>query len=1633
MSSSAKSLRVRTPLTLLLGALLLGSASGAVLRPAPTAPGAALHPAGAATKQQVSANLDKMDLSFEENRGQSDAQVRYLARGKGYTAFLTDQEAVVVYSTPHAPLVPGQVAAVSKAAVLRYQLQGANPAARPVASAELPGKQNYLLGSDSSKWYTDIRTFGRVTYQAVYPGVDMAYHGSGSGLEYDFVVAPGADAAAIKMHIAGAAGVTLDGGELVMQTALGPVRQSAPHIYQDGAAGRETVQGRFTLQPDGTVGFALSQYDASRPVVIDPITYASYLGGSATTRPGDGGDWGIDVVEDSAHNTYVTGATDAVDFPTLNGYQNTLVNFFGVFVAKINPSGNTKLWATVIGGTEPGANNGTAAWYSVAHGIVLDNQNRPVITGYSSTPTYPTTVGAFQPAKKGRGDEIDHFDAILTKLNATGNGLVYSTYLGGGVGGDAQGSNNDWGYDLALLPGNTNIAFITGATNSGAGSTFPTTGGAFRTAITGGGTNNDGFVSKIDMSLAGAAGNIYTTYIGSDNSDMLGLDSRFGGDRDDLYHQAGIVVDSTGNAYITGYVNSATNFPTTGGYQTAFSGTHNAFMTKFNPAGSAVLYSTLLGSAGDTHASDIKFCLPNATTVCIAGYTEGLGTAPGAAAAPPYQATYGGNGDAFVAKFDTALTGTASLRYASYFGGAAHDQAFGLDTDAGNRVALAGFANGAGIPVTAGERAYVGSEDAFAAILDLSRTPATQLVYATFLGGTQNDRASAVDLSGSTAPGATAELMVTGHTLSYGDANPANNFPVTAGSFQSTPGGGKDEAFVTKLAIPLAPTAAQVRDTAAAPAGKTGVTVQWNSASEAAHLGYNVLRADSPAGAFRVVNPSLIVGDGSGTYRFSDAGGTVNSLYKIQAVDTHNQTQDFPAFAVGKVLPPVPATPSKAAQAAEAAAWRAANALSPVRSQANALTTSPYKLTVAQSGIARVTYEQLQAAGVPLSGVVADRLTLTSGPAGSRVVVPLALHVANAATFAPGDSFDFIAQNAPSPYGDSRAYFLSQGSTSGLHMGSIGTAGSVIGVGSPSSFPSTVHSEENTEYWQYAPNLGAPQPEGPWYWADTFGGHDAGVTVNAPAYTSGAANLVVHLQGITTDDNLAINHHLQLRLNGTLLGDRTWGGLAPQDFVLAVPMGLLQAGANKLVLHTVADTGAAQDAVVLASVDLTYNRAYQALNDSLRFTPPSTGNSPLIRVAVGGFSSAGVALYDVTNPAAPRQVPASVTGSAGGYSVQAQVPRGDVQTLLAAAGSGLVTVTAVAPVAPGDLRQGSADYVIVAYDSMMSAAQSLAAQEKAAGLTTTVVPVSALYDQFGAGVPDAGAIRAFFAATAQWSHVPQYAVLLGSASYDSHGYTQSGAPDLLPTGYVTTQYMGRTASDMALVQGANGALPTLALGRLPARTPAEATALVAKLGAYRTTSHSWATQASLVADDGPDQATFEAASENLATTLGGTTVERLYAGQLGAGTGAAIVNSLNAGRAVLNYYGHGSYQFWSQGNIFNTTTVNSLTNTGREAFITSMNCQSGDYDWAQGTSLLNALLLKTQGGAIGAIGATAASTPGGQTQLDRAVYGSLVSGERLGDALRAGYAATTDPDVQAQFHLLGDPALRLDLGQATNR
>src|SRR5207249_2558033 len=243
------------------------------------------------------------------NVGQTDAQVQFLARGSGYALFLTPGEAVLSLRAP---------AGSDGGTVLGMQLRGGNTAAPAAGLGELPGRVNYLLGNDPSHWHTDIATYARVEYHGVYDGIDLAYYGNQRQLEYDFIVAPGADPGAIRLGFAGADRLEIDGGgDLVVHAGGGQVRQHQPLIYQEVDGVRRDVAGGYELQHGQQVGFRLGAYDATRPLVIDPVlSYSTYLGGT-------GLDAGEGIAVDGSGSAYITGETQSADFPTTTGALNT--------------------------------------------------------------------------------------------------------------------------------------------------------------------------------------------------------------------------------------------------------------------------------------------------------------------------------------------------------------------------------------------------------------------------------------------------------------------------------------------------------------------------------------------------------------------------------------------------------------------------------------------------------------------------------------------------------------------------------------------------------------------------------------------------------------------------------------------------------------------------------------------------------------------------------------------------------------------------------------------------------------------------------------------------------------------------------------------------------------------------------------------------------------------------------------------------------------------------------------------------------------------------------------------------------------------------------------------------------------
>src|SRR6267378_5382787 len=252
--------------------------------------GAAAKP-DAANQARLDHAYGKLPLQFEANRGQTDASVGFLSRGRGYTLFLTSTEAVMVLTRREArgkrdrfSLTKPGLAQPEKTTqtVVRMKLVGANPKPKLAGLEELPGKVNYFIGNDPKKWRTNVPTCARVEYKNVYPGVNLVYYGNQRQLEYDLVVAPGADPKAIRLAFDGVDKLALDAqGNVILHTAGGELLQRAPIVYQEIDGARQKISGRYVLKTKDRVGFQVAAYDRTKPLVIDPVlVYSTHLGGS---------------------------------------------------------------------------------------------------------------------------------------------------------------------------------------------------------------------------------------------------------------------------------------------------------------------------------------------------------------------------------------------------------------------------------------------------------------------------------------------------------------------------------------------------------------------------------------------------------------------------------------------------------------------------------------------------------------------------------------------------------------------------------------------------------------------------------------------------------------------------------------------------------------------------------------------------------------------------------------------------------------------------------------------------------------------------------------------------------------------------------------------------------------------------------------------------------------------------------------------------------------------------------------------------------------------------------------------------------------------------------------------------------
>jgi hypothetical protein len=671
----------------------------------------------------------QLPLTFEANAGQVDPSVRFLGRSQGFTLFLTDREAVLS--------VRG---ASQKEAVVRLRLAGGAPR-RPSGSNPLPTRSNYLLGNDPSRWHTDIPHYGQVRYEGVYPGVDLVYRGNPGQLEYDFVLAPGADPGQIRLAFQAGTRMTIgpDGG-LVLHTALGDLVQRAPALYQEGGRGREPVAGRYVLlKKAGEVGFEVGRYDRARALVIDPvILYSTFLGGPEGGFPGSTG--ASSVAVDVLGNAYVTGSTLTSSFPGVDGrsIQPRPGGSDDAFVTEINAAGTAIVFSTYLGGNDPEQGNAIAldgAGDIYVVGIIQGKRLVPDFPGIGPQSLQPTYGGGL-------------IDGFVTKINATGTRILYSTFLGG--------SKEDQVRDIAI--DSSGNACLTGITNS---PSFPVFNSSSLQRFPGGG--EDAFVTKINRK---GTGFVYSTFLGG-----TGVDEG-----------VGIALDRDDSAYVTGLSDSP-SLPglTDSSLQKNPAGRTDAFVTKIDRNGTAFAFSTFVGGEDSDDGQDIA--LDEAGNIYVVGLTRSTiihGVPTGVV-----EVTNGGSA-AYVTKIDP--TGS-TLLYVKFLGGSGAAAAAGASCvaiDDGGNAYVAGFTIAKIFPGAGPgslQPANAGRVDVFVTQIDPG---GARILSSTLLGGSEID-----DVGG-------IALDVAGNLYLVGSSG-SSTFPgVGAGSIQPANSGFFD-AIITKI------------------------------------------------------------------------------------------------------------------------------------------------------------------------------------------------------------------------------------------------------------------------------------------------------------------------------------------------------------------------------------------------------------------------------------------------------------------------------------------------------------------------------------------------------------------------------------------------------------------------------------------------------------------------------------------------------------------------------------------------------------------------------------------------------------------------------------------------------------------
>ncbi len=675
---------------------------------------------------------------FIENRGQWPAQVKYLCRINGLNAWITEDGVVYDYyqitrdenaektnrRAPNKYVNPDSNDVRIHGHVVRTLLQGANAPQNIMAKAPQDGYYNYFIGNDPAQWANFVNRYEAIEIKGVYPGIDIRYYYDRGQLRYDYQVAAGADPSQIQFRLEGADGYQVNAeGELLIQTSLGEVRHGKLRAYQEIHNQMQDIACRFESKSDGTLGIHVRTYDTTQPLIIDPLVYSTFLGGS-------GIEMGNSIAIDNKGNAYITGNTPSTNFPTTTGAYDVSQNGnMDVFVTRLVADGATLVYSTFLGGANLDQSNAIAL-----------NGEYAFITGYTGSNDYPTTSGAYD-----RNRSAISYDAFVTKLNASGSALLFSTFLGG--------SSTDNGISISF-DRNAN-AIIAGVTSS---NDFPTSSTAFDKSYNG---NDDVFVTKLNFDGSALTN---STYLGGTSYDVV----------------YSLALDSNGYPCVTGETTSGDYPITSGAYDQTTDGLYrDVFVTKLNNGGSALVFSTFLGGSSHDWGYAVAFDANRNVYVTGGTYSSNFPTTAGA-----YSQTYH-TYDVFVTKLNYA---GGYLEYSTFIGGSGTDAGHAIAVDNSGNAYITGATTSTNYPTTsdAFDQSYNGGDwDIFVTKLNAS---GSTLDHSTFIGG------ATVDICKSIAIDNSGNAYLTGYTTS-------SNYPTTSGAFDQSYNGNNSDVFVTKLSL----------------------------------------------------------------------------------------------------------------------------------------------------------------------------------------------------------------------------------------------------------------------------------------------------------------------------------------------------------------------------------------------------------------------------------------------------------------------------------------------------------------------------------------------------------------------------------------------------------------------------------------------------------------------------------------------------------------------------------------------------------------------------------------------------------------------------------------------------------------